>query len=178
MSNRFTVNFGDFRWSLGRHRYRARSTRYPQVRFCSARKAVQGTQEAVVGTRARRRAERALGYEEAAAAGRGSGKSRNGYSSKTVIGDDGAIEIVVPRDRNSTVESQIVPKGQTRPIASSASMREVCRFVRSKAIGWSFMWSRFGPLWSAGLPTRYSGRSAPRRPGRSTPTTGAFLRHP
>ena len=62
-----------------------------------------------------------MGYEEAAAAGRGSGKSRNGYSSKTVIGDDGAIEIVVPRDRNSTVESQIVPKGQTRPIASSAS---------------------------------------------------------
>src|SRR5499425_312870 len=55
-----------------------------------------------------------LGYEKGAPAGRGSGNSRNGYSSKTVIGDDGAIEIAVPRDRNSTFEPQLVPKGQTR----------------------------------------------------------------
>ena len=40
-----------------------------------------------------------LGYEKGEPAGRGSGNSRNGYSSKTVIGDDGAIEIAVPRDR-------------------------------------------------------------------------------
>jgi transposase-like protein len=29
-----------------------------------------------------------------------------------VIGDDGAIEIAVPRDRNSTFEPQLVPKGK------------------------------------------------------------------
>jgi len=55
-----------------------------------------------------------LGYEKGDPAGRGTGNSRNGYSSKTVVGDDGAIEIAVPRDRNSSFEPQIVPKGQTR----------------------------------------------------------------
>ena len=55
-----------------------------------------------------------LGYNKGDPAGRGSGNSRNGYSSKTVLGDDGAIEIAVPRDRNSSFEPQIVAKGQTR----------------------------------------------------------------
>jgi putative transposase len=63
-----------------------------------------------------------LGYEKGDPAGRGSGNSRNGYSSKTVIGNDGAIEIAVPRDRNGSFEPQIVAKslplartgGQTR----------------------------------------------------------------
>jgi putative transposase len=55
-----------------------------------------------------------LGYEKGDPAGRGGGNSRNGYSSKTVIGDDGAIEIAVPRDRNGSFEPQIVAKGQTR----------------------------------------------------------------
>jgi len=66
--------------------------------------------------------ERALGaeltehlrYEKGDPAGRGSGNSRNGCSSKTVIGDDGPIELAVPRDRNSSFEAQIVAKGQTR----------------------------------------------------------------
>ena len=31
-----------------------------------------------------------------------------------MIGDDGAIEIAVPRDRNGSFEPQLVPKGQTR----------------------------------------------------------------
>src|SRR6516225_2915771 len=55
-----------------------------------------------------------LGYEKGDPAGRGSGNSRNGYSSQTVIGDDGPIELAVPRDRNSSFEPQIVAKGQTR----------------------------------------------------------------
>src|SRR5246127_4203150 len=55
-----------------------------------------------------------LGYEKGDPAGRGSGNSRNGYSSKTVIGDDGAIEIAVPRDRQGSFEPQIVAKGQTQ----------------------------------------------------------------
>jgi transposase-like protein len=55
-----------------------------------------------------------LGYEKGDAAGRGSGNNRNGYSAKTVLGDDGAIELAVPRDRQGSFEPQIVPKGQTR----------------------------------------------------------------
>src|SRR5688572_11587070 len=55
-----------------------------------------------------------LGYEKGDPAGRGSGNSRNGHSVKTVLSEDGAIEIAVPRDRNGTFEPQLVPKGQRR----------------------------------------------------------------
>ena len=40
-----------------------------------------------------------LGYAKGEPAGRGSGDSRNGSSSKTVLTEDGEIEIAVPRDR-------------------------------------------------------------------------------
>ena len=40
--------------------------------------------------------------------------SRNGYSSKTIITEDGQFEIDVPRDRDSSFEPQIVKKQQTR----------------------------------------------------------------
>src|SRR5271157_700043 len=40
-----------------------------------------------------------LGYEKGDPAGRGSGNSRNGRSSKTILTEDGEIEISVPRDR-------------------------------------------------------------------------------
>jgi transposase-like protein len=39
---------------------------------------------------------------------RRSGNTRNGYSTKSVIGEDRAIEIVLPRDRNRTFEPQIL----------------------------------------------------------------------
>jgi putative transposase len=55
-----------------------------------------------------------LGYEKHGAAGRGSGNSRNGASSKRLKGDFGTIEIEVPRDRASSFEPQLVAKGQTR----------------------------------------------------------------
>jgi putative transposase len=55
-----------------------------------------------------------LGYEKGDSAGRGTGNNRNGYSDKTVLTEDGAIEIAVPRDRNSTFEPVIVPKGERR----------------------------------------------------------------
>jgi putative transposase len=41
-----------------------------------------------------------LGYEKGDPAGRGNGNSRNGSSSKTVLTEDGEIEIAVPRDRS------------------------------------------------------------------------------
>jgi putative transposase len=55
-----------------------------------------------------------LGYEKGDPAGRGTGNSRNGYSDKMVLTEDGAIDIAVPRDRNGTFEPVIVPKGERR----------------------------------------------------------------
>ena len=55
-----------------------------------------------------------LGHERHAAAGRGSGNSRNGYSGKTLKGDLGEVAIQTPRDRNGTFEPQLIAKGQTR----------------------------------------------------------------
>jgi putative transposase len=55
-----------------------------------------------------------LGYEEHAAEGRGSGNSRNGSGSKTLLTEQGPIPIEVPRDRNGTFEPQLVKKHERR----------------------------------------------------------------
>ncbi len=55
-----------------------------------------------------------LGYEKGDPAGRGKGNSRNGTSSKTVLTEDGEVEIAVPRDRAGSFEPQLIAKGQTR----------------------------------------------------------------
>ena len=55
-----------------------------------------------------------LGYEKGDPAGRGSGNSRNGTSSKSILTEDGEIEIAVPRDRAGSFEPQLIAKGQTR----------------------------------------------------------------
>ena len=55
-----------------------------------------------------------LGYDKHDPGGRGSGNSRNGTTSKTVLTDVGAVGLEVPRDRNGSFEPQIVRKGQTR----------------------------------------------------------------
>src|SRR6202522_2482429 len=55
-----------------------------------------------------------LGYEKGDLAGRGKGNSRNGTSSKTVLTEDGEVEIAVPRDRAGSFEPQLIAKGQTR----------------------------------------------------------------
>jgi putative transposase len=55
-----------------------------------------------------------LGYEKHDPAGRGSGNSRNGMTSKTLLTDVGAVDLQVPRDRNGSFEPKIVRKGQTR----------------------------------------------------------------
>jgi len=55
-----------------------------------------------------------LGYEKGDPAGRGSGNSRNGTSSKSVLTEEGEIEIEVPRDRAGTFEPVLIAKGQTR----------------------------------------------------------------
>src|SRR5246500_1749858 len=55
-----------------------------------------------------------LGYEKGDPAGRGTGNSRNGSSSKTILTEGGEIEIAVPRDRAGSFEPQLIAKGQTR----------------------------------------------------------------
>ena len=55
-----------------------------------------------------------LGYARHDPAGRGSGNSRNGHGSKTVLTDRSEVELNVPRDRNGSFEPQLVKKRQTR----------------------------------------------------------------
>jgi hypothetical protein len=56
-----------------------------------------------------------LGYDKHEPAGRGSGNSRNGTRSKTVLTDNvGPLQIDVPRDRDSTFDPVIVKKRQRR----------------------------------------------------------------
>jgi putative transposase len=55
-----------------------------------------------------------LGYDKGDPAGRGTGNSRNGYSDKTVLSEDGEIDLAVPRDRQGSFEPVIVPKGERR----------------------------------------------------------------
>jgi putative transposase len=55
-----------------------------------------------------------LGYEKGDTAGRGSPNSRNGSSPKTLSTEVGEVPLNVPRDRRSTFEPRLVPKGQRR----------------------------------------------------------------
>lgn len=55
-----------------------------------------------------------LGYAPYEAKGRTNTNSRNGYTTKTLKGDHGEIEIATPRDREATFDPQLVRKGQTR----------------------------------------------------------------
>jgi transposase-like protein len=55
-----------------------------------------------------------LGYGKHALSGHGSGNSRNGYSTKKLLGNHGEIEINTPRDRNAEFEPILIKKGQSR----------------------------------------------------------------
>jgi transposase-like protein len=55
-----------------------------------------------------------LGYDKHDPAGRGSGNSRNGVRSNTVLTEIGPVDIDVPRDVNSSFDPQIVKKRQRR----------------------------------------------------------------
>lgn len=99
-----------------------------------------------------------LGYEPYAAHGRGSGNSRNGYTSKTLKSEDGDLLLEVPRDREGTFTPQIVPKGQRRLaeldqkirylFATGLSTREISRLIEEL----------YGIEMSAGLVSRVTER--------------------
>src|SRR5437763_968863 len=55
-----------------------------------------------------------LGYPKHGHKGNATGNMRNGHSQKTLKGEQGHVDIEVPRDRQGTFEPQLVKKGQTR----------------------------------------------------------------
>jgi len=55
-----------------------------------------------------------LGYPKHGRKGKTTGNSRNGHSQKRLKGEQGHIDIEVPRDRQGMFEPQLVKKGQTR----------------------------------------------------------------
>jgi putative transposase len=55
-----------------------------------------------------------LGYPKHARQGNTTSNRRNGHSQKTLKGEQGHIEVEVPRDRQASFEPQLVKKGQTR----------------------------------------------------------------
>ena len=55
-----------------------------------------------------------LGYELGDDPASAQGNRRNGTSRKTVKGNDGALPIDVPRDRDGSFEPELIKKGQTR----------------------------------------------------------------
>ena len=55
-----------------------------------------------------------LGYEKGDPAGRGSPNSRNGSTPKTLQTEIGPVGLDVPRDRTSSFEPRLVPKGSRR----------------------------------------------------------------
>jgi putative transposase len=55
-----------------------------------------------------------LGYEKGEDRPADQANHRNGASSKTVLGESGAVELEIPRDRAGTFEPQLIRKGQRR----------------------------------------------------------------
>jgi putative transposase len=55
-----------------------------------------------------------LGYSKHGRRGNARGNTRNGQSQKTLKGEQGHVEIEVPRDRQASFEPHLVRKGQTR----------------------------------------------------------------
>ncbi|HWH00775.1 MAG TPA: transposase, partial [Pilimelia sp.] len=81
-----------------------------------------------------------LGYGKHEAAGKGSGNSRNGSTSKTVQTEIGPIPLDVPRDRAGTFTPMLVPKGERRLgglsdviislYAGGMTVRDICHHLR------------------------------------------------
>jgi putative transposase len=55
-----------------------------------------------------------LGYERGDPAGRGAPNSRNGTTPKTLTTETGDVDLAAPRDRDSSFEPRLVPKGARR----------------------------------------------------------------
>ena len=67
-----------------------------------------------------------LGYPKHGRKGNATGNLRNGHSQKTLKGEQGHLEIEVPRDRQGSFEPQLVKKGQSRLEGSMKKSWPVC----------------------------------------------------
>jgi putative transposase len=80
-----------------------------------------------------------LGYGHGDPVGRGSGNSRNGITTKTLLTESGPVRLDTPRDRNGSFEPLVVRKGQRRLdgidkivlglYAKGMSTRDICAHV-------------------------------------------------
>jgi len=85
--------------------------------------------------------DRAPGYEKHDPAGRGSGNSGNGTTSKTLLIDVGAVDLAVLRDRNSSFDPKIVREGQPSKLARQAVRACAWRARSSTAASRASAWS-------------------------------------
>ncbi|ORI21270.1 IS256 family transposase [Rhodococcus sp. 1168] len=86
-----------------------------------------------------------LGYDKHDAAGRGSGNSRNGTRSNTVLIEIGPVEIDVPRDTESSFAPQIVKKRQRRP----TGIDEIVLFLTAKVLTTGEVFAHFADIHGA-----------------------------
>ena len=114
-----------------------------------------------------------LGYENHDAAGRGSGNSRNGTRTKTVLTDVGPVEVRVPRNSARSFEPQIVSKRQRR----LTGVDEMVLSLSAKGLTHGEICAHLGEVYGLKSPSRPSPRSPTRswkawpngRTGGSTP---------
>jgi putative transposase len=65
-----------------------------------------------------------LGYKPGEPKPEGQRNQRNGHSAKTVLTDDGAVPVAIPRDRDGTFEPLLIPKHERRlPRFDQSSIR-------------------------------------------------------
>jgi len=81
-----------------------------------------------------------LGYPKHARKGNSTGNVRNGHSQKTLKGEQGHVDIEVPRDRQGTFEPQLVKKGK--------HMHEHTRSFADLIIGQREQGLRIGEVWN------------------------------
>ncbi|MET3919997.1 transposase-like protein [Arthrobacter sp. UYEF20] len=86
-----------------------------------------------------------LGYGKHDVSGRGSGNSRNGTRTKTVMTEIGPVEIDVPRDTGSTFDPQIVKKRQRR----LTGVDEIVLSLSAKGLTTGEIAAHFGEVFGA-----------------------------
>ncbi|WP_425547135.1 transposase [Arthrobacter humicola] len=86
-----------------------------------------------------------LGYGKHDVVGRGSGNSRNGTRTKTVMTEIGPVEIDVPRDTESTFDPQIVKKRQRR----LTGVDEIVLSLSAKGLTTGEIAAHFGEVFGA-----------------------------
>ena len=86
-----------------------------------------------------------LGYDRHDPTGRNRGNSRNGKRAKTVFTDSGEVEIEVPRDRDSSLEPQLVKKRQRR----LSSIDEIVLSLYAKGLTTGDIAAHFADIYDA-----------------------------